>query len=141
MIVPLCIGVFSSIVAVALAVTSLMRSEGTGAESARLIVGALGVPPILLLLLWGVWELLDSLLSIGLVSSHPLQWAFWIAMGVADLGLGLALATNVALLFTSRMSTPERRASLVGWRRRTAPVLVVLGVLELVTSVVYAFWL
>ena len=55
----------------------------------------------LVMFAWGVWEVIHSVLGISMLGSHPLQWAFWTASGVADLLvgflLGFGLITHYAL--------------------------------------------
>ena len=137
MIVALCIGVFASLVALALFAVSLLRSDREGAETIGLVLAALSAPVALLVTFWGCWELVSGVLGTEYLSSHPLQWAFWIAMGLSDLGSGLAILVNGGLLLVVRGAAPEKKHVWRQRRRALAFALPVLAVVELVTSVVY----
>jgi len=86
---------------------------------------------------WGVWELIDSLLTLGWLASHPLQWIFMLSSGVADFGVGMLLGFGLISTYAFRGNTmaiekgDRIRRSLVRFQ-------VPLGFLAIVTSVLYA---
>src|SRR5579871_4668027 len=51
---------------------------------------------------WGVWELIQCVLGLGLLGSHPLFWIFWLAMGVADFGVGMILGFGLISTYAFR---------------------------------------
>jgi hypothetical protein len=51
---------------------------------------------------WGVWELIDAVLSMSLLGSHPIMWIFWLAMGVADFSVGLILGFGLISTYAFR---------------------------------------
>jgi hypothetical protein len=85
---------------------------------------------------WGVWELIDSVLSLGMIGSHPLVWGFMLASGVADFCVGLLLGFGLISTYAFRgneMAIQKGnvlRSSLVKFQ-------VPLGGLAILTSAVY----
>ena len=86
---------------------------------------------------WGVWELIDSVLSLGMLASHPLVWAFMLASGVADFGVGLLLGFGLISTYAFRgNATAIQKGDAL--RRSLVRFQVPLGFLAIVTSVLYA---
>jgi hypothetical protein len=85
---------------------------------------------------WGVWELIDSVLGLSLLGSHPILWAFWLAMGVADFGVGMILGFGLISTYALRGNA---QAIEKGARLRAALVRfqVPLGILAILTSLGY----
>jgi hypothetical protein len=85
---------------------------------------------------WGVWELIECVLGLSVLSSHPLLWVFWLAMGVADFGVGLILGFGLISTYAFRGNAvaiekgAQLRAGLVKFQ-------VPLGFLAILTSVGY----
>ena len=89
---------------------------------------------------WGVWELIDSVLSLGMITEHPLIWGFMLASGVADFGVGLLLGFGMISTYAFRGNAVAiekgnaLRSSLVKFQ-------VPLGILAIITSTLYlVFW-
>lgn len=51
---------------------------------------------------WGVWELIQCLLNMGLLGSHPVVYAFWALSGVADFTVGLLLGFGLISTYVFR---------------------------------------
>jgi hypothetical protein len=51
---------------------------------------------------WGVWELFQSLTSMGLLAGHALSWVFWLLMGVADFTVGIILGFGLISTYAFR---------------------------------------
>src|SRR5271156_3298489 len=51
---------------------------------------------------WGVWELIETVLGLGLLSHRPLLWIFWLAMAVADFSVGLLLGFGLISTYAFR---------------------------------------
>ena len=51
---------------------------------------------------WGVWELIQCLLNMGLLGSHPIVYAFWALSGVADFTVGLLLGFGLISTYVFR---------------------------------------
>ena len=51
---------------------------------------------------WGVWELVETVLGMGLLSQRPLLWGFWFAMGIADFSVGLILGFGLIATYALR---------------------------------------
>jgi hypothetical protein len=85
---------------------------------------------------WGVWELIETVLGLGLLSQRPLLWIFWLAMGVADFSVGLLLGFGLIATYALRGNATaiekgnRLRMSLVRFQ-------VPLGALAIITSLGY----
>jgi hypothetical protein len=85
---------------------------------------------------WGTWELIECVLGLGLLGSHPLMWIFWVAMAVADFSVGLILGFGMISTYAFRGNTvaiekgARLRAGLVKFQ-------VPLGILAIITSIGY----
>lgn len=88
------------------------------------------------LFFWGVWEAIDAVRSIGLLGSAPLHWIFWVVMAVTDLLLGLLLGFGLISRYALGRSdlALQRGAAL---RARIAPFQALLGIAEIVVSVLF----
>jgi len=86
---------------------------------------------------WGVWELIDSVLTLGQLASHPLLWGFLLASGVADFGVGMLLGFGLISTYAFRGNAMaiEKGDAL---RRRLVRFQVPLGFLAIATSIAYA---
>ena len=51
---------------------------------------------------WGAWELFQCVLGLGMLGSHPLFWAFWLTMGIADFSVGLILGFGMISTYAFR---------------------------------------
>ncbi len=114
-----------------------LTSKADQPETIGTVAATLAILPTLSLSGWGVWELIDAALSIRFLSSSPLHWFFWVGMGFVDLMLAGTLFVHLVLLVLSRTGPAERRAAMLSWRKRLAFLLPMLGVLEIIVSVVY----
>ena len=85
---------------------------------------------------WGAWELIQCVVGISALGSHPLLWAFWLAMAIADFSVGLILGFGMISTYAFRGNA---MAIEKGARLRDAQVKfqVPLGFLAIVTSVGY----
>jgi hypothetical protein len=86
---------------------------------------------------WGVWELIDAVLSLGQIAAHPLLWGFLTASGVADFGVGMLLGFGLISTYAFRGNAVaiEKGDAI---RRSLVRFQVPLGFLAIVTSVLYA---
>jgi len=87
---------------------------------------------------WGIWETLQSVLNIGLMSTHMMHWLFWMLSGIADLLvgflLGFGLITHYALSKSPQaMEKGQRiRSTLMGIQAPLGLLAIVMGVLYIV---------
>jgi len=89
---------------------------------------------------WGVWELIETVLGLGLLGQRPLLWIFWLAMAVADFSVGLLLGFGLIATYALRGNATaiEKGARL---RSGLVKFQVPLGILAIITSLGYtAFW-
>ena len=89
---------------------------------------------------WGVWETLHCLMSISLLSSHPLQWVFWTLSGVADLLVGFLLGFG---LITHYALSKNATAMAKGQRIRSTlmSIQAPLGAMAIVMGALYIVWI
>jgi hypothetical protein len=85
---------------------------------------------------WGVWELIETVLGLGLLSHRPLLWIFWLAMAVADFSVGLLLGFGLISTYAFRGNAMaiEKGARL---RESLVRFQVPLGFLAIITSLGY----
>jgi hypothetical protein len=89
---------------------------------------------------WGVWELIETVLGLGLLGQRPLLWIFWLAMAIADFSVGLLLGFGLIATYALRgnKTAIEKGARI---REGLVKFQVPLGLLAIVTSLGYtAFW-
>ncbi len=85
---------------------------------------------------WGAWELIQCVLNMGLLASHPVVFAFWALSGIADFTVGLLLGFGLISTYVFRGNAmaiskgDAIRSKLVNFQ-------VPLGGLAVVMSVVY----
>lgn len=51
---------------------------------------------------WGVWEIIQCVLNLGMLGSHPLSFIFWALSGVADFTVGLLLGFGLISTYVFR---------------------------------------
>ena len=89
---------------------------------------------------WGVWELIETVLGLGLLGQRPLLWIFWLAMAVADFSVGLLLGFGLIATYALRgnaMAIEKGNRLRQGLVKFKVP----LGALAVLTSLGYtAFW-
>ena len=85
---------------------------------------------------WGVWEIIDCVLSLGLMKEHPILFVFWLLMGVADFTVGLILGFGMisTYAFRGNATAIEKGNAL---RSMLVKFQVPLGGLAILTSVGY----
>ena len=86
---------------------------------------------------WGVWELIDSVLSLGMLGTHPLTWTFMLSSGVADFGVGLLLGFGLISTYAFRGNAVAIQKG-DALRRALVKFQVPLGFLAIITSALYA---
>ena len=85
---------------------------------------------------WGAWELIQCVLNMGLLASHPVVFAFWALSGIADFTVGLLLGFGLISTYVFRGNAmaiskgDAIRSKLVNFQ-------VPLGGLAVVMSIVY----
>jgi hypothetical protein len=89
--------------------------------------------------LWGVWAVLDCVRHVGLLSSMPVFWTFWLVQGVADLLVGFLLGFGLITKYTlSSNATAQKRGQEL--RAKLAPYQGVLGLFAIVMGSLYIVW-
>src|SRR5688572_19919308 len=58
--------------------------------------------------LWGVWTIISSVLSIGLLTTWPIWWVTMLAVGVIQAVLGLILGIGVLKTFIKAPAAQEK---------------------------------
>ncbi len=86
---------------------------------------------------WGVWELIEAVLTLGQLTSHPLLWTFLLSSGVADFGVGMLLGFGLISTYAFRGNTMAiEKGDRI--RRSLVKFQVPLGFLAIITSILYA---
>jgi hypothetical protein len=85
---------------------------------------------------WGVWELIDAVRSLGMLSSHPLGWGFWLLMAIADFSVGLILGFGLISTYAFR-GNPIAIQKGQALRQALVKFQVPLGALAILTSIGY----
>ncbi len=89
---------------------------------------------------WGVWEVISSVLGMGLLAIAPLTWIFWVLCGVADLLVGFIL--GFALISKWTMSGNEAALKKgQDLREKLVKIQVPLGFMAIVMGALYTVWL
>lgn len=90
----------------------------------------------MVMFLWGVWELIGVVTHLGLLSSHPLWWTFWLLAGVADISVGFMLGFGLISKYalSKNQAALERGQNL---RARLVPLQTILGFLAIVMGLLY----
>jgi hypothetical protein len=78
--------------------------------------------------LWGVWVLISSILSLGILGRFPILWATWLAVGVVQVALGLLLGIGVIKSFVKQPEAVARMDQMVA---RLAPKQGLLGLVSI----------
>lgn len=87
---------------------------------------------------WGIREVIFSILDIGLLSTAPIHWVFWMLSGVADLLvgflLGFGLITHYALSKNeaAKARGQQLRSKLVGIQAPLGGLAIIMGILYIV---------
>jgi hypothetical protein len=85
---------------------------------------------------WGVWELVQCVLNLGMLGSHPLAFIFWALSGLADFSVGLLLGFGLISTYAFRgnaMAIQKGNAL----RSKLVAFQVPLGALAIVMSLAY----
>ena len=77
--------------------------------------------------LWGVWNIISSIIHIGLLSVAPLLWITALATGITQAGLGFIFGWGMATSYLSE----EARAKGEQLRQKLVAFQVILGVVAL----------
>ncbi len=85
---------------------------------------------------WGAWELVQCVMNLGMLGSHPLTFAFWALSGFADFTVGLLLGFGLISTYAFRgnqMAIQKGDAI----RSKLVVFQVPLGALAILTSLAY----
>ena len=130
--VALIIGVLGGIIALTPAIVSRRPDAADMLNKLTPYAGWIGI----CLFGWGVWEIIDSILSIGLLAAAPLHWIFWVVMAVTDFSVGLLLGFGlISKYMLSKNEEAMKRGEQL--RAKLAPFQAILGVVEIIVSVLF----
>jgi hypothetical protein len=94
----------------------------------------------LVLLFWGVWGVINCLMNLGMIAHFPLQFIFWLAANVADLGVGAILGFGLASKYLLS-GNPAAKARGETLRAKLLPYQGVLGLFAIAMGVLYILWM
>lgn len=130
--ISLIIGILSGIIAISPLIVSRRPDAAEMLGKVAAYGGWIGI----CVFCWGVREIVFAVLGIGLLSSHPLTWIFWLAAGIADFGVGLLLGFGLISKYAlSKNAEAMKRGEQV--RARLAPFQALLGITQIAMSVLY----
>ena len=128
----LIIGVLSGLICASPFIISKVPSAKPHLDKIAPYAGYIGA----CVLFWGVWELISAVLGIGLLSTNPITWIFWVLCGVFDLGAGLLLGSGLVLKWTLGKD-PAKQEMLSGKVAKLAPYQLLIGIGQIAMSVLY----
>ena len=130
--VALIIGVLGGIIALTPAIVARRPDAADMLNKLTPYTGWIGIS----LFFWGVWETISAVLGIAWLAEHPLNWIFWVVMGVTDFCVGLLLGFGlISKWFLSKNEEAMKRGEQL--RAKLAPFQAILGVVEIIVSVLY----
>lgn len=130
--VALIIGVLSGIIAITPAIVARRPDAADMLNKLTPYAGWIGI----CVFGWGVWELISAVLGIAWLAAHPLSWIFWVAAGVSDFAVGLLLGFGLISKYAlSKNAEAMKRGEQL--RAKLAPFQAILGVIQIVLSVLY----
>lgn len=94
----------------------------------------------IVMFVWGVWETIGVLTGIGLLSSFPLRWIFWLMIALADLGVGFLLGFSLI----SKYALSKNEAAMAKGqqiREKLVKIQAPMGLFAIVMGVLYIVWL
>ena len=93
-----------------------------------------------LMFFWGIWETINVVTSIGLLTEAPLNWIFWLCVAIADLLVGFLLAFGLITKYAlSKNETALEKGQKI--RGKLAPYQGILGIFAVIMGVLYTVWL
>ena len=88
---------------------------------------------------WGVWETIQSVTSVGMLSVAPLQWVFWLCVAIADLLVGFLLGFGLITKYALSKS-PAARTRGENIRAKLAPYQGLCGLFAITMGALYIVW-
>jgi len=84
--------------------------------------------------LWGIWGIISSILSLGLLSTWPILWIIYLASSVVLAALGFMLGFSmINKMFLG--NNPEGQAKAAAIREKIAPMQGKLGIVGIVIGI------
>ena len=130
--ISLIIGLLSGIIAITPAIVARRPDAADALNKLTPYAGWIGI----CVFGWGIREIIWAILGMGLLASHPISWIFWILCGVADFSVGLLLGFGLISKYAlSKNEEAMKRGEQL--RAKLAPFQAILGVFQIVMSVLY----
>jgi hypothetical protein len=93
-----------------------------------------------LMFFWGVWETISVVTHLSLLGEAPLQWIFWLCVGLADLIVGFLLGFGLISKYAlSRNAAALAKGQTI--RAKLVPYQTLAGVFAVVMGALYIVWL
>ncbi len=92
---------------------------------------------------WGIWGIIQAILSIGLLGSHPIWWITWIANSVLQASLGFLLGYGmISKLVLSKNETAKEKGEqllkkLAPMQGRLGLIAIIVGIWSIVASILF----
>lgn len=94
----------------------------------------------ILMFVWGVWETIGAVTGMGMLSSFPLRWIFWLCVGLADLGVGFLLGFSLISKYALSKNA-QAMAKGQQLREKLVKIQAPLGLFAMVMGTLYIVWL
>jgi hypothetical protein len=92
-------------------------------------------------LLWGIWGIISSVLTIGWLASWPILWGVQLLVSLVLAGLGLILGIGVLKTFikdpTAQLKMDQTLARIAPFQGTLGIIAVVLGIFRVVASFIW----
>ncbi len=92
---------------------------------------------------WGIWGIIQSILNIGLLGSHPIWWITWIANSALEASLGFLLGYGmISKLVLSKNETAREKGEqllkkLAPMQGRLGLIAIIVGIWSIIASILF----
>ncbi len=93
--------------------------------------------------IWGVWGIIQAILSLGLLGSQPIWWITWIANSTLEASLGFLLGYGmISKLILSKNEAAKEKGELLlqklsPLQGRLGLIAIILGIWSIIASVLF----
>ncbi len=92
---------------------------------------------------WGIWGIIQAVLNIGLLTSHPIWWITWIASSALEASLGFLLGYGmISKLVLSKNEIAREKGEqllkkLAPLQGRLGLIAIIVGIWSIVASILF----
>jgi hypothetical protein len=130
--ISLIIGLLSGVICCSPFIISRMPSAKDHLAKLTPYTGWIGV----VVLFWGLREVIFAILAMGMMSTNLIGWVFWLLAGLFDLGAGLLLGSGLVMKWTLGKD-PAKQAMISEKIGKLAPFQMMIGIGQIAMSVLF----